>query len=200
MSDFVEVVGAGSAEVVCDLVRIHLGANARSDSVAQAFAEANAAMDRMVAALRADGASDLQSSGLEVHPDHEGKGRARGFRASVGMRVTIHDVASAGTMLAAAVEAGGDASRVHSLRLLSSSTEQAQGLAREAAWSDAVAKAEHYAALAGRRLGRVLDISETGRQDGPSHMLAHAAAAGGDMEGGTRPIIATLAVRWQLED
>ena len=198
MSEYVEVIGVGAADAECDRVLMHIGASVRSDTVREAFAEAHAAMERIVASLRASGVSDLQSSDLDVRTDHESK--RPGFRAGVGMKVVLDDVTSAGATVAAAVDAGGDASRVRGLRLSSSSTEQAYGLAREAAWRDAVAKAEHYAALAGRRLGRVLDISERGRDGGTPRMAFMAASAGSDVEGGSESVVVTVAVRWTLKD
>lgn len=199
---FVEVVGKGTAETVSDLLQVHLGAQSRADSVGEAFDRANVALGSILVALRAHGVADddLRSSEISLHPDLDKDGASSGYRASMGVAVTLRDLAGAGGVLAAAVEAGGDASRVHGLALLASGAEGVSSSAREAAWADAAARAGQYAALAGRSLGTVLSMRELGSPDSPLAGSAGMAFAGAHLQPGTQTVRASIAVRWELVD
>jgi uncharacterized protein len=197
---FIEVIGTGAADVASNHLRLHLAAESSAASVADAFDTADAALRRMVAALRERGATDedLRSTEIGVHPDHDKDGNRSGFRASMGVTVVLRDLASAGTVLAAAIEAGGDASRVHGLSLAATATQETLASARDAAWADAMVRARQYAALAGRNLGAVLSVSEMGPPDAFAPGVVHVAASGAHLEPGSQTIRASVAVRWRL--
>jgi uncharacterized protein YggE len=197
---FIEVIGTGAADVASNQLRLHLGAESSAASVADAFDTADAALRRMLAALREHGATDedLRSTEMGVHPDHDKGGNRSGFRASMGLTVALRDVASAGTVLAAAIEAGGNASRVHGLSLAATATQETLASARDAAWEDAAIRARQYAALAGRTLGAVLSVSEIGQSDALAPRIGIAAASGAHLEPGVQTIRVSVAVRWQL--
>jgi uncharacterized protein len=197
---FIEVIGTGAADVASNHLQLHLAVESSAASVADAFDTADAALTRMLAALREHGATDedLRSTEIGVHPDHDKDGNRSGFRASMGVTVALRDLASAGTVLAAAIEAGGDASRVHGLSLAATATQETLASARAAAWEDAMVRAQQYAALAGRTLGAVLSVSEIGQSDGLAQRVSIAAASGAHLEPGSQTIRASVAVRWQL--
>jgi uncharacterized protein YggE len=70
--------------------------------------------------------------------------------------------------------------------------------AREAAFVDARAKAEQYAALAGRGLGKVVDVSDVVNGAGqPRHELMAARSAGTPVERGETSVTSTVTVRWE---
>jgi uncharacterized protein len=199
---FVEVTGFGSADTTPDRLRAHLAAVAGASTVAQAFTEAGESLQAMLAVLREHGAADedLRSTGIEILSDRERHGLRGRFQAHMSVEALLRDIDSAGTALSAAVEAGGDASRVHGISLDSSASEDALVEAREAAWADATAKAEQYATLAGRSLGTVLSVSEL-RRGHDGEPIAYAAAASlsaAAVETGTRALHAVITVRWEL--
>ena len=68
---FIEVTGVGAAEVPSDRMRLHVGVRATEDSVAAAFTAADAALARMLAALRRSGVEQLQTTEVDVHSDHD---------------------------------------------------------------------------------------------------------------------------------
>lgn len=199
----IEVTGSGAVEVPCDRVRVNVGSQAAAESVADAFTEAEKALRRMVETLREHGAEQLQSSQVEVHSDYERRSPRR-FVAAMRVRVSLPGISSAGAVLAAAIEAGGDASRVYGLTLTSSSTREALAAARQAAWVDAQARAEQYAQLAGRRLGAVMGISERNGRDDVDYeatpAVALSASAAPSLEAGSQAVRATVTVRWVLTD
>jgi uncharacterized protein len=198
---FVEVTGVGSATTTPDRLRAHLAAVSGAPTVAQAFSGASDAMQAMLSVLREHGVADedLRSTGIQVHSDHEYRGIRGRFEADMSLEALLRDIDSAGTVLSAAVEAGGDASRVHGISLDSSAAEDSLSKAREGAWADATAKAEQYAELAGRSLGAVLSVSELGGGGRPMHFAGEAAhASAAPVEPGTRGLHAAITVRWEL--
>lgn len=197
---FLEVIGTGAADAASDHLRLQLGAESSAASVADAFDAADAALRRMLAVLREHGATDedLRSTEVAVHPDYDQGGDRSGFRASMGVAVLLRDLAGAGTVLSAAIEAGGDASRVHGLSLAATATQEALASARDAAWADAVASANQYAALAGRNLGAVVSVSEIAQSDGFVRRAGAAALSAAHLEPGSQTIQTSIAVRWQL--
>jgi len=200
---FVEVTGFGSASTTPDRLRAHLAAVAGAPTVAQAFSGAGDAMNAMLGVLREHGIADddLRSTGIRVHSDPEHRGIRGRFEAHMSVEALLRDMDSAGTTLSAAVEAGGDASRVHGISVDSSAAGEALAQARQAAWADATAKAQQYAELAGRSLGAVLSVSELqGGRGRPVPFAGEAvpASAGAPIEPGTRGLHAVVTVRWEL--
>jgi uncharacterized protein YggE len=199
---YVEVLGTGSADAVSNVLRVNVAAESRGTSVAETFDGANAALARIAAALRQSGTSDedLKTSEISLNPDYDRNGRPTGYRATMGLEVVLRDITAAGATLAAAVEAGGDASRINGVSLAATAGEDTLAAAREAAWADATARAEQYAARAGRSLGAVLRVSE-GRHGGPPvprPAVFALAAAKAHIEPGVTSITASVSVRWAL--
>jgi uncharacterized protein YggE len=200
---YIEVTGVGTATTTPDRLRARLAAESGAPTVAQAFNDASNALQAMLAILREQGVGDddLRSTDIGIHSNRDRGQSGQGFHASMGVEARLSDIDSAGAALSAAVEAGGDASRVYGISLESSTTAEAMSEAREAAWANARAKAEQYAALAGRSLGGVLSVSEPRRRGGGGGIpLAVAASASGEVsvEAGTRTLHAAIRVRWEL--
>ena len=161
MTDRVDVVGTGSVSEKPDVLAAALAAEAQSSSVATALAEANAAFGAMTAAARAGGVDDLdiRSTGLSVQPSHDHHGRPDGYVARMPLSLTLRDLATAGDVLAAVVEAGGDHARVQGAALGTEDPGPALQQARELALDDARRQAEALAGQAGRALGRLLRVT-----------------------------------------
>jgi uncharacterized protein YggE len=110
-------------------------------------------------------------------------------------------LASAGEILDAASESSGDEATINNVSFSIEDESSARDQAREAAWSDAVARAEHLARLSGRSLGDVVSIVETtGRPPGPGPVprMSLAAADATPIEAGTTSITVSLEVRFAL--
>jgi uncharacterized protein YggE len=113
---FVEVTGYGSTTTTPDRARIHVAAVGKANAVGEAFAAADASLKDMLSAARDHGAADedLRSTHIDVRAGRRGRGTGPGFRVSMGIEVTVHDVAAAGNVLTAIVDAG--AMRVECIR------------------------------------------------------------------------------------
>jgi uncharacterized protein YggE len=115
----------------------------------------------------------------------------------------LRDLRTAGDVLSAVVDAGGDHSRVQGAALGMDDPLPAQVLAREKAFAHARAQAEQLASLAGRTLGAVLRVTDgiTPAQPGgweQSSMPMAASRRAVSFEPGTSTVTATVRVRFAL--
>jgi uncharacterized protein len=205
----ITVVGEGRSEAQPDVVVVSIGVEVTAASPADALDGGARALERSRAGVLAAGVAEraLQTTRVSVQPDWEHSGRRpvlTGYVARVGVAVTLDDPAGVGRVLTAAVEAGGDAARVHSISWQLRDLAAAESAARAAAFSDARSRAELYASLADRTLGAVVEIDETGdgfrpRRHGRHNVVFQGAAAMDlDVDRGEVDVTATVTVTWEL--
>lgn len=168
------MVGAGEVTAVPDQLSFGLSVQTKSPDVASALDDANATMRRIQSVLRGHGVArrDVQTSGLSIRPvyDYDGDGPAviTGYAVRESVGVLVRSLGDSGEVIAAAVEAGGNAVRLHGLRLRVGDEEALLRAARDDAVAEATAKARQYAGATGQRLGDVLSLEEVGaRRPGP---------------------------------
>ena len=169
------VIGEGSVMVEPDLALLGLGVEARADTVGAAREQAAEAMAAVVTALKRLGVADLdvQTRSFDIDPiydyfeefdevtgRHTGREVLTGYRVSNLASVKVRDLERVGEMIDAAAEAGGDAVRINGVRFTVEDTEPFTAALREDAFTDALAKAEHFASLAGVSLGKLVRIHE----------------------------------------
>ena len=159
----ITVTGTGNVTGTPNQLVLAMGVQVTGSSVGSALADANDAVKRVTAALRADGvaAADIQTSGLSIYPNYPNNSQTpNGYSVSESLTATLNSLAAAGTQIEAAVHAGGDATTVSgiSLNLTDTSTLLAQARARAVA--DATAKAAQYAKALGEPLGPVVSITD----------------------------------------
>jgi uncharacterized protein YggE len=201
----VAVTGAGSASAVPDTALLTLGVETRGASPAEAFEGCRRTLAQVLEALDAEGVEPARrtTTGLELQEDWESRQAGAGpvgYRAGTRLTVRLDDPAGAGRVAAAAVNAGGDAARVHGLELVVGDQAAVAAAAREAAWRDAEARAGQYATLAGATLGRVLQVRDVPPPPDVRPMRLVADALGGPaVEPGEASISAAVAVTWALE-
>ena len=203
MGDRIDVTGTGTAQVRPDRLVARLGAEATGPDVTGVLAAAESGSRAMAEAARAHGIADadLRTEGMSLGQHHDHHGQPSGFRAFLGLTLTLRDLAAAGAVLGEVLAAGGDAARLLDVSLAVSDPSAAQHAAREAAVADARAQAEHLAELAGRPLGVVRRLSTVAA---PGQPVAFAMAASGRHSGGVLPVEAgettvTVAVQARFE-
>ena len=204
----VTVAGAGAARAVPDTAVLQLGVETRGSTPAEALDTCGRALDQILAALDAEGVepSRRTTTGLELHEDWETRQPGRGplaYLAGARLTVRLDRPAQAGRVAAAAVVVGGDAARVHGLDLVVGDPARIAAAARDAAWRDALARAEQYATLAGSTLGLVLEIKETPPPPPDARpmrlMAVEAAPAFPATEPGETTIWSAVTITWALE-
>lgn len=161
MSRTVTVTGHGSATAVPDTAVVRVAAVHRAAGMAEALSGAESARAAVVAAAGAS-ADDLvvSSTDLSVWPAHDDEGRRGGFEARHALTITGGDLESAGALVGRLAEEVGDRLQVESVALSVGDPATALGEAREAAYADARARAEHLAALSDAVLGKVKEVCE----------------------------------------
>jgi uncharacterized protein len=185
---------------------VEMGISVLAPPVAEARSLATSKAQGLIATLNDGGLTDedIQTARYSIHPEYdhlEGQQRLRGYRVSNELQVALRDLASTGEILDAATGAGGDEVTINNVSFSIEDQTAARDQAREAAWSDALARAKHLARLAGRTLGEVMEIVETtGRPPGPGPVprMALAAADATPIEAGATSITVSIEVRFAL--
>ncbi len=205
VSKGVTVSGVGEVGVPPDLMTVDIGVSVRADTVAEAANTARERANALIESLAGSGIDrkDITTVNYSVFPEydhHEGRQRLLGFRVSNDLRVTVHDLSGIGEIIDNAVAAAGDVVTVNNIGFSVDDDVAARARAREKAWADALAKAEHLAGLAGRTLGQAVSIVESsGRIPGPRPMMRMAAMADSSpVESGTSLVSVTIDVRFEL--
>lgn len=202
----VTVRGSGAAEAVPDVVVADLATEVRAADVSRALRAATDALVAVRSALRAAGVDDraVRTAGTSTWTEPTGPdGADVRVVARLGLVVTLRDVATAGEVVGAALDAGGEAVRHGGLRLVVADPAPAQARAREAAWQGAHATATHLAALAGRPLGRVVWVRDGEPGGGDVPRFARVAAADAfalPVDAGEQTVHAAVTVRWAWGD
>ena len=156
------VTGEGSVTLEPDLAVLGLGVEARGETVSEALAEASTAMDAVLGALRSRDIQDrdVQTRRFNVRPVYEYQevvqsGTRRETRVLVGyvvsntVTVKIRDLGSVGVVIDDVATAGGDATRIDDVRFTVEDQSAYAEELRSKAVADAMAKARHFASLAG---------------------------------------------------
>ena len=174
----VRVTGGGTASAPADTARLRLRATAHRPSAAEVMQAVDTCVDDARAALADLG---LQAASADLFLVSEEPWRTDptsgfdvstpgGFRAGHGLHTTVplHGGTGVAAVLASVLAAGGDALALDGVDFGVADPEPLRSSARTAAWADATRTAEHNAAAAGCRLGRVLEVTEGagGRADG----------------------------------
>jgi hypothetical protein len=195
-TDSLTVSGVGTVTVVPDEAQMTFGVETRRQT-AQAAVSANAdAMDKVIAALRQAGARKIATQWVSVYPYTGEDGSAQGYVASNSVSA-VSDVEDAPALIDAAAAAG--ANQVSGPVLSSSNAEALYRQALAKSVDDARAKADVLAKAAGRSLGPITGIVESGAQPTPLYDRAEAAVSTPTpIVPGQQEISATVSITFSL--
>lgn len=211
LTEGVTVTGVGRVRGRPDVLRATVGVEVERPGVQEALTIANERADQVIAALRDAGVEerDIQTREFTVQPRMEHRPNEpptlRGYAVRNLLDVELRDLDRVGEVLGRAVEAGGDAARVHGVHFALEDDDEQLRAARDQAFQEARAKAEQYAELAGRALGELQTISETSAPLPPVlDMAAEEAARGGaaaapPIEPGEQELTVRVTAVWSLE-
>jgi uncharacterized protein len=161
----IQVSGVGRVSVKPDKADLNLAVEVQAKTAKAAREQAATSMKALIDAVKdLDVAEkDIQTSYVSLQPEYDTTGRKIvRYNLSNQVVVCVRDVNKAGAVIDAAVQAGGDATRVQGLSFGVENSTAAQVQAREKAYEDARTKAEQYAKLAGVSLGKAMHITEGG--------------------------------------
>jgi len=166
----ISVSGTGEVSTVPDIAYVTVGVRTASDSAREALSQNNAAMEKVLDALKKAGVADkdMQTFNLSLNPrwgqqvnqDGTRTQVQTGYEAANQLRITARDLSTLGGLLDAVTSAG--ANEMNGIQFDVDDPAKLLAEARARAVKDARATAELYAREAGVELGDVLMISEGG--------------------------------------
>ena len=165
MERTVTVTGVGTASAPPDVVVVGIEIAETSENVTTALARTNDHLSTLGGVLRGFGVrdADLRTTSTSLSPAWDPQsGRPSGHTATHGLSIVLRDQQQLNSVLSSCAEAIGNALNIHRISLEVADPTSLRASAREAAFGDAMAKAEQLAGLAGAGLGAVLTIGEPG--------------------------------------
>jgi uncharacterized protein YggE len=208
----ISVTGTGRVVISPDVADLRVGVSSTKPTVRAARAAAADAMTRVVAALKKLGIADadIQTTTLSLQPIYDystnsNPPRLTGYQLQNAVAVTIRDLDKVGDAIDDSLAAGATTFDGVSFRV--DDPAKAQAIAREAAMTQARAKADTLAKGAGVSVGGVASISETSSpvpypiyyaQDSAGGLAAPDKAASTPVETGSNEVTVTVAVSFLI--
>ena len=203
----ISVTGEATLSVAPDQAQIEAGVTSEAKTAREASEANNAAMGKVLLALKAAGIDqkDIQTSRLSLQPESApnrppGPNTIVGYRASNHVTVRLHDV----TKIAGTIDmlVGAGATDIGGINFSVSNASKLLDDARAQAVADARRKADIYARAAGVTLGAPLSISEEGAP-GPvtfRKMAVGMAVSPTPIAQGEETLQVTVSVSWAIKN
>ena len=206
MERTVTVSASGTATAVPDTARISTGVVAEAATAREALTANNAAMAKLIAALKENGIEpqDIQTSGFNLNPRYTNPRDGQppvidGYQAANQVTVHVRDLDKMGEVLDKLVSVG--ANQMNGITFEVSTAETLRDVARKEAVVNARRRAELFAAAAGVKVGKVVSITEGAMIEPRPFFKAGRVAAmeAVPVERGTQSLEATVTVTWELD-
>ena len=161
-----DISATGEVSRVPDIAIISAGVVTRQPTATAAIQQNATRMERVLAALKAAGIAerDVQTSSLSLNPEYKYReGQApllAGYTASNQVSIRFRDIRNTGKILDALVAEG--ANQINGPSLTIDKPDEALDEARTKALANGRARADFYARALGRRVVRLISVSEGG--------------------------------------
>lgn len=172
----VSATGVGRVAAAADLLLVNLAVETQAVTASDALAENNRQTAAVLSALKDHGIQerDIQTTELSIGPvmapqdqNDTRPSKIVGYRVRNGLSAKLRDVQGAGAVIDAAVQAGGDATRIEGISFSFADLSSLLVEARKRAVDDARARVQQLVDGLGVGLGNVLSISESDLSDVP---------------------------------
>ena len=202
----VTVNGVGTSMVAPDAVRFFASVSVLAKTNKEALSSASKSASAVRAALKVASIAtkDIKTSSLTVYSEYnysQDKGsQLIGYRATQSFTVVVRKAESAGAVIDAVVDAGGDSVQINGVSPFLANGAAATEKAREAAVADAKSRANSYAKYLGASLGRVIYLTEVSAPIYTFPMVSEKAASSDatQIDLGETEVTVTVTVRWSL--
>ncbi|MBM9468907.1 SIMPL domain-containing protein [Nakamurella leprariae] len=203
----VTVSGTGSAATPVDRATVRLNVDVLRPDPGEAFRDAATTSARVLALVAGQGveARHVRTQDISLGPRsdyHAGQERLLGYAATQRLSVELPRLDGIEQLLSDLAADSDGGLRIDGVTFSATDLVDASVVARERAFDDARTKAEHYAALSGRQLGRVLRLEEGAAPVVPMlrESVALAASAGPPMPvaAGDADVTVGIIVVWEL--
>lgn len=191
--------GHGTVTAVPDQAVVSAGVSTRAATAQAALAQNADQMQRVIAALKNAGGTDVQTQEVSLYPQTNDQGGVTGYSAqnSVSAKAAV---AKAGALVDAAVAAG--ANTIDGPSLAVSDQDALYRDALERAVADARAKADALAHAGGFTVGPVFSVAENAAGPQPMWNAAAVPSAAKDattpVEPGTQDVTADVTVSFEI--
>jgi uncharacterized protein YggE len=204
-----DISATGGVTRVPDLAIISAGVQTLQPTASAAIEENATRMERVRAALKRAGIADkdIQTSAINLNPEYVYENnrppRLTGYRATNSVNVKFRDLKRTGAILDALVAEG--ANQINGPNLTIDKPEEAYDEARLKAIAVGRARAELYARALGKRVVRLLSVSESGGYAPPPMPMAYArdmaaqAVSKTEIDPGTQELQVSLAMSFELQ-
>ena len=203
----VEITAAQTVQAAPDVAIVGAGVTTRAPTATAAMQQNAAAMEKVVARLRALGIAreDIQTTGISLGArysyNNDGPPTFQGYDAANQVSVKLRKIARAGETLDALVAAG--ATDINGPQFTLENDGQVRAQARKAAFEKARAQANEYAQMAGYSSVRLLEVSESMGGGAPvpyarAEMVQVAAAPKTPVEPGQVGTVVQVSVKYEM--
>ncbi|HET9458388.1 MAG TPA: SIMPL domain-containing protein [Sphingomicrobium sp.] len=202
-----ELTATGEATRVPNLAMISAGVVTRAPTATAALQQNSSRMERVLAALRRVGIAerDIQTSAISLNPEYQYQEnqppRLVAYTASNQVTIRFRDIRNSGQVLDILVAEG--ANQISGPNMTIERPEEALDEARTNAVAAGRARAELYARALGKRVARVISVSEGGGYYPPPPMpmaeRAVMAAAKTEILPGDQKLQVSLAMVFELQ-
>nr|WP_294847705.1 SIMPL domain-containing protein [uncultured Sphingomonas sp.] len=205
-----DISATGEVTRVPDLAIINAGVQTLQPTATAAIEDNATRMEKVRAALRRAGIADkdIQTSSINLNPEYRyvenQPPQLTGYRASNSVSVKFRDLKRTGAILDALVKEG--ANQINGPTLTIDKPESAYDEARIKAIAAGQARAELYARAMGKRVVRLLSVSESGANVPPPMPMAYArdamavsSVAKTEIDPGTQDLQVSLSMSFELQ-
>lgn len=159
-----DVTGEGKVAVIPDIASVNAGISAQAQTVKDAQNKINSVINRVSGAVKKLGVDsrDIQTANYSIYPDYDYSGgtqRIKGYFANTTLIIKVRDIDKVNSVIDASVANG--ANQISGINFEVDDKEKAENEAREKAVAEARKKAENTAKIAGFKLGRIINYSES---------------------------------------
>ena len=169
-----DISATGEVTRVPDVAIISAGVVTRGSTARAAIQENARRMERVIAALRRSGVAerDIQTTSINLNPEYRyaenQPPKLVGYSASNQVTIKFRDIENSGAILDALVAEG--ANQINGPTMTIDDPRAALDEARARAVAAGLQRAELYARALGKRVGRIISISESGGYAPPPPM------------------------------
>lgn len=161
------VQGTGEATAIPDTAMVNIGVSKNSATVLQAQEQVNTIINQLTTDIKKLGIEekDIKTVNYSVNPNYdyrEGTQKINGYMVNANIQIKINPVERANQVIDIATKAG--ATDVGNIQFVlnEEKKKELEEQARKTAITEAKTKAESLAKTAGIRLGKIVDIQESG--------------------------------------
>ena len=203
----VDISATGEVNRVPDIAVISAGVVNRAQTASAAIQQNSERMNRVRAALRRAGIEDrdIQTSSLNLNPDYRYQENQppvlTGYQASNTLSIRFRDIRNTGKILDALVAEG--ANQISGPNLMIDKPDEALDEARMKAVALGQARAQIYARALGKRVVRLISVSESGshgiQPPMPYAVAMESRQATNRIEPGEQKVEVTLSMSFELQ-